>query len=123
MSKEVEVSQSFPRLTVYSDENFRGRRRILRGNLGIRNTDLILDGIESLKFFSPRAGATLVVFSRTRFRGAFRVFRGNTNLRILDNLIRGGDVESIISSDRFLSEREIRRIRATGILPIGFRRI
>lgn len=51
MKKTVNVSQTYPRLTVYSEENYRGRSRIYRGNTGLRNLDNILDGVESLRFF------------------------------------------------------------------------
>lgn len=121
MNKEVHVSQTYPRLTVYSDENFRGRSRIYRGNLGIRDTDNILDGIESLRFFSTSSDATLVLFSRTRFRGSFRVLRGNRSIRDLDDFISGNDVESIISSNQRLTLAQIRRIRSSGDLPPGYR--
>ncbi|MBP2000628.1 hypothetical protein J2Z69_001659 [Paenibacillus shirakamiensis] len=113
----------YPRLTVYSDENFRGLSRTYRGNLGIRNTNFILGGVESLRFFSINRDATLVLFSRTRFRGNFRVYRGITNLRDLDDLINGNDVQSIISTNQLLTIAEIRRIQLTGILPRGYRRI
>lgn len=123
MVKEVQVSQTYPRLTVYDEENFNGRRRVYTGNLGIRNTDNILDGIESLRFFSTSSNATLVLFSRTRFRGSFRVLRGNHNLRDLDDFISGNDVESIISTNQRLTLDQIRRIRDTGTLPSGYRLI
>ncbi|WP_339315437.1 hypothetical protein [Paenibacillus sp. FSL R10-2734] len=123
MKKEVHVSQTFPRLTVYDEENLRGNRRILTGNLGIRNTDAILDGIESLRFFSTSSNATLVLFTRTRFRGNFRVIRGNRTIRDLDDFISGNDVESIISSNQRLTLEQIRTIRRTGNLPAGYRLI
>ena len=123
MEKEVHISQTYPRLTVYSEENYLGRSRIYRGNLGIRNTDNILDGIESLRFFSTSSNATLVLFSRTRFRGSFRVLRGNRSIRDLDDFISGNDVESIISTNQRLTLAQIRRIRESGELPAGYRLI
>jgi hypothetical protein len=123
MQKEVHVSQTYPRLTVYDEENFRGNRTIFTGNLGIRNTDNILDGIESLRFFSTSSNATLVLFTRTRFRGNFRVIRGNRNIRDLDDFISGNDVESIISTNQRLTLEQIRNIRSTGVLPSGYRLI
>ncbi|WP_339211853.1 hypothetical protein [Paenibacillus sp. FSL L8-0333] len=123
MKKEVHVSQTYPRLTVYDEENFNGRRRIYTGNLGIRNTDNILDGIESLRFFSTSSNATLVLFTRTRFRGNFRVLRGNHNIRDLDDFISGNDVESIISTNQRLTLEQIRNIRSSGNLPSGYRLI
>ncbi|WP_223068189.1 hypothetical protein [Paenibacillus caui] len=121
MPQDVHISQNFPRLTVWDEENFRGNRRVFTGNLGIRRIDNILNGIESLRFFSTNPNATLVLFARPRFRGAFLVLRGNRRLRDLDNLIGGRDVESLISSNRRLTLEEIRRIRRTGTLPPGFR--
>lgn len=123
MKKEVHISQTFPRLTVWDEENFTGRRRVFTGNLGIRNTDNILDGIESLRFFSTSSNATLVLFTRTRFRGNFRVLRGNRSIRDLDNFISGNDVESIISSNQRLTLEQIRSIRSSGELPSGYRLI
>ena len=93
------------------------------GNLGIRNIDNILDGIESLRFFSTSSNATLVLFTRTRFRGNFRVLRGNRTLRDLDDLISGNDVESIISTNQRLTLQQIRNIRSSGDLPSGYRLI
>lgn len=123
MKKEVHVSQTFPRLTVWDEENLTGRRRVFTGNLGIRNTDNILDGIESLRFFSTSSNATLVLFTRTRFRGNFRVLRGNRSIRDLDDFISGNDVESIISSNQRLTLEQIRNIRSSGELPSGYRLI
>ncbi|KAF9126955.1 hypothetical protein ACTHSJ_22290 [Paenibacillus cellulositrophicus] len=123
MKKSVSIRQTYPRLTVYEEENFRGRSRIYRGNLGIRNTESILDDIESLRFFSTSSNATLVVFTRTNFRGNFRVYRGTTNLRDLDDLIGGADVNSLISSNSYLTLAQIRQIRDSGNLPSGYRYI
>lgn len=123
MKPNIPVLQTYPRLTVYDEENFRGRSRIYRGNLGIRNTDVILDGIESLRFFSTSSNATLVLFTRTRFRGNFRVIRGNRNIADLDDFIAGNDVESIISTNQRLTLAQIREIRRTGDLPSGYRLI
>lgn len=121
-SKQGIISQVVtPRLTVYSDENFRGRSRILRGNLGIRNIENIVGGIESLKFFSRNSNATLVLFTRTNFRGNFRVIRGNRNIRDLDDFINGRDVESLISTNQRLTLAQIRNIRDSGELPRGYR--
>ncbi|WP_342554057.1 hypothetical protein [Paenibacillus sp. FSL R7-0652] len=121
MKKTVSISQTYPRLTVYSEENYRGRSRIYRGNTGLRNLDNILDGVESLRFFSTSSNATLVLFTRPNFQGGFRVYRGNTNLRDLDDLIRGNDVESLISTNERLTLAEIRAIRRNRRLPAGYR--
>ncbi|KOY17578.1 hypothetical protein [Paenibacillus xylanivorans] len=120
MKKTVHVSQTYPRLAVYSEEGYRGRSRVYRGNTGLRNLDNILGGVESLRFFSTSSNATLVVFTRPNFQGGFRVFRGNTNLRDLDDLIRGNDVESLISTNQRLSLEEIRAIRRNRTLPSGY---
>ncbi|MGF9700367.1 MULTISPECIES: hypothetical protein [Paenibacillus] len=120
MKKTVQVSQTYPRLTVYSEENYNGRSRIYRGNTGLRNLDNILGGVESLRFFSTSSNATLVVFTRPNFQGGFRVYRGNTNLRDLDDLIRGNDVESLISTNQRLTLAEIRAIRNNSRLPSGY---
>lgn len=116
-----ELTQTFPRLALWTEENFRGRVRVFRGNLGIRNLERF--DAESLRFFSTNRNATLVLFSRTNFRGAFRVFRGNRSIADLDDIIRGLDAESLISSNVGLTLAQIRTIRRTGVLPSGFRRI
>lgn len=122
---KVTISQQvvYPRLRLWTDENFRGRRFTWRGNVGLRNLDRLYGGIESLRFFSPSANATLVLFSRSNFRGNFRVFRGTTNLPDLDDIIRGDDPESLIISNRRLTLAQIREIRRTGRLPSGFRTV
>lgn len=113
------VSQTFPRLTVFTEENFQGRSRIGRGNLGIRNLDNL--DIESLRFFSTSSNATLVLFTRPNFQGNFRVFRGNRNIADLDDIIGGEDAESLVSSNIRLTLSQIREIRRTSTLPPGFR--
>jgi hypothetical protein len=122
---KVTISQQvvYPRLRLWTDENFRGRRFTWRGNVGLRNLDRLYDGIESLRFFSPSSNATLVLFSRSNFRGNFRVFRGTTNLADLDDIINGSDPESLIISNRRLTLDQIRQIRRTGNLPSGFRSV
>ncbi|WP_243767110.1 hypothetical protein [Paenibacillus agricola] len=104
MIRRIQATLVFPHLTVFSEENFRGASRIFRGNLGIRSTESILDGAESLRFFSTSQNATLVVFTRKNFKGNFIVYRGNRNLRDLDDLIRGNDVESLISFNQLYPE-------------------
>jgi hypothetical protein len=125
IAMKASVSQQvvFPRLFLYSEENFRGRRFVWRGNVGIRNLDRLYDDIESLRFFSPNANATLVLFDRPNFRGNFRVFRGTTNLRDLDDIIGGEDPDSLIISRARLTLAQIRQIRRTGNLPPGFRTV
>lgn len=121
--EKASISQVFPRLVLFSDENFRGRRFILRGNLGIRNIETRFGDIESLRFFSPNANATLVLFSRPNFQGRARVFRGSISIADLDNIIGGEDPESLVMANFRLSVAEIRQIRRTGELPSGFRTI
>jgi hypothetical protein len=123
MEKPVSISQIYPRLTVYSEENFRGLRRVYRGNLGIADIDAVLTGIESLKFFSTNPNASLVLFDRSRFRDNFVVLRGNRIIRELDDFLRRGDVESLIASNQRLTLAQIRKIRRTGELPPGYRLI
>ncbi len=102
---------------------FGGASRVYTGNSGIRDTETVLDGIESLRFFSTSSDATLVLFTRTRFKGNFQVFRGNRRFADLDDLIRGNDVESLISTNQRLTLQQIRNIRSTGKLPSGYRLI
>jgi hypothetical protein len=117
------ISQVFPRLFLFRDENYRGRRFVLRGNVGVRNLERSFGDIESLRFFSPNSNATLVLFSGRNFRGNFRVFRGTTNIADLDDIISGNDPDSLIISRSRLTLAQIRTIRRTGRLPEGFRTI
>lgn len=118
------ISQVWPRLYLYRDENYRGRRFVWRGNVGLQNLERQYDDIESLRFFTPQgSAATLVLFSNPNFRGRFRVFRGTTNIADLDDIIRGEEPESLIISNRRLTLAQIREIRRTGNLPEGFRRV
>ncbi|MDR6552642.1 hypothetical protein [Paenibacillus qinlingensis] len=119
----VQAKVTYPRLTVYSEKYFQGGNAILSGNIGIPNFDIPLGGMESLRFFSTNPGATLVLFSLTRFRGTFKVFHGVRNVSDFDNIISGNDANSLISTDKFLTLRQIRAIRDSGRLPNGFRRI
>ncbi|WP_340399051.1 hypothetical protein [Paenibacillus sp. FSL H8-0079] len=113
----------FGSLTVYSQENFRGLRRVYRGNLGIADVDSVLTGIESLRFFSTNPNATLVLFDRSRFRDNFYILRGNRSIRELDDILRRGDVESLIATNQRLTAAQVRRIQRTGNLPPGYRLI
>ncbi|MBY3624649.1 hypothetical protein HGO21_34680 [Acinetobacter sp. CUI P1] len=113
----------YPRLRVYSEENFRGLRRTYRGNLGIADIDSVLTGIESLRFFSTNPNATLVLFDRSRFRDNFVILRGNRSIRELNDFLRRGDVESLISSNQRLTPAQVRVIQRTGSLPSGYRLI
>ncbi|MNJ57920.1 hypothetical protein D3C77_535310 [compost metagenome] len=123
MTKAMVSQLVNPRLSLFREEDYSGRRFIIRGNVGIRNLDRSFGDIESLRFFSPSSNATLVLFSRRNFQGRFRVFRGVTNIADLDDIIFGNDPESIISSNSRLSLEQIRAVRRTGILPNGFRSI
>ncbi|WP_339315438.1 hypothetical protein [Paenibacillus sp. FSL R10-2734] len=117
------TSVIYPRLTVYSEENFRGRRRTYRGNLGFPDVDTIITGIESLRFFSTNPNATLVLFDRSRFRDNFVILRGNRSIRELDDFLRRGDVESLIATNERLTRAQVRAIQRTGNLPAGYRLI
>jgi hypothetical protein len=123
MIATISQQEVFPRLFLFSEENFRGRRFVWRGNVGLRNLDRLYDDIESLRFFSPSSNATLVLFDRINFRGNFRVFRGTTNIRDLDDIIRGESPDSLIISRSRLTLDQIRQIRRTGNLPQGFRSV
>lgn len=117
------ISQTYPRLTAYSEENYQGRTGIYRGNLGIANLEARLGGIESLRFYSTNGNATLVLFSRTGFRGSYRVYRSNVSLGDLEDIIGGSDAESLISTNANLTNAQIQAIRSSGRLPSGYRRL
>ena len=117
------TSVIYPRLTVYSEENFRGLRRTYRGNLGFPDVDTVITGIESLRFFSTNPNATLVLFDRSTFRDNFVILRGNRSIRELDDFLRRGDVESLIATNERLTPTQVRAIQRTGTLPSGYRLI
>jgi len=124
LAKTAKPLQTYPRLTVYTEENFQGRSAIYRGNLGIADLDKPLGGIESLRFFSTSGNATLVLFSRPGFKGNFRVYRGNHVIVDLDvDFIGGSDAESLISTNDRLTLAQVRAIRDSGNLPSGYRRL
>lgn len=123
MNKLQAAPVIYPRLRVYSEENYGGLRRTYRGNLGIADLDSVLTGIESLRFFSPNPDATLVLFDRSRFRDNFILLRGNRGIRELDDILRRGDVESLISSGERLTRARVRAIQRAGRLPSGYRLI
>ncbi|USB33650.1 hypothetical protein [Paenibacillus sp. YPG26] len=108
-----------PRLALFSEEDFRGRRIVFRGSVAIRNIERIFDEPESLRFRSNGRGATLVLFSRSNFRGRFRVIRTSRSIADLERTL-GFEVNSIILSSNRLTLEEIRLIRRTGNLPGGF---
>jgi hypothetical protein len=108
-----------PRLTLYSDENFRGRIRIFRGNRAIRNTERIFDEPESLRFRSIGRGATFVLFSRNNFKGTFRIIRISRSIADVERAL-GFEVHSIIMSSSRLTLQQVLNIRRTGNLPNRF---
>ena len=109
-------TQVFPVLNLFSDENFRGRRRTFRGSVAVRDMErrFGFDG-ESLRFFSTNPNATLVIFSDENFRGSFRIIRGSQNLRDVE------DVESFVMANFRISEAQVRRLQRTKRLPSNFR--
>lgn len=123
MAAKKETSILYPRLRVYSEENFRGLRRTYRGNLGLPDIDSILTGIESLRLFSTNANATLVLFDRSGFRDNFVILRGNRSISELNDILRRGDVESLIATNERLTPAKVRAIQRTGSLPPGYRLI
>jgi len=107
-------TQVFPVLRLYSDENYRGRRLTLRGNVASRDLERLFDA-DSLRFFSTNPNATLVIFSEENFRGSFRIIRGNRNIRDID------DMESFVMANFRISEADVRRLQRTKRLPNNFR--
>lgn len=115
------IVQVFPRLQLFSNANYRGIRRTVRGNLGIRNLEARCGDVESLRFFSTNRNATLVLFSRTNFQGTFRIFRGIRNIADLDGIIAGRDSLSLVQANFRLTLEQIRTIQRNRRLPAGFR--
>ncbi|MNP69008.1 hypothetical protein D3C76_1650420 [compost metagenome] len=65
--------------------------------------------------------ATLVLFDRSSFRDNFVILRGNRSIRELDDILRRGDVESLIATNQRLTPAQARAIQRTGNLPAGYR--
>ncbi|MEK0317648.1 hypothetical protein [Cohnella sp. 56] len=116
----MRTNQLYPRLYLYSDENYCGNRYVWRGNRALRNLDRLYSRLGSLQFYSPRRDATLVLFSRANFRGRFRIYRGTTNIRNLNALFGGRGVGSLIMTSACLTPSQVREISRTGCLPPGF---
>ncbi|MDI4645248.1 hypothetical protein [Cohnella hashimotonis] len=114
------ISQVYPRLSLFSQKNYKGCRYVWRGNRALRDLRRLYSHLGSLRFFSPSREATLVLFSRPDFQGKFRIYRGTTNIPDLKCLFGGRGPGSLIISRYCLKHEQIKMIRRTGCLPPGF---
>jgi hypothetical protein len=121
-ARKATVQQLLPRLTLWSDANFSGRRLRFRGNLGVRSlVDFNFNDVLSSFDFVGTANSTLVLFSDINYQGNRRVFRGPTEVSFLSGF---NDVtSSFVMSRRRLSEAEINRIQNRGSAPNNFAEI
>lgn len=120
----VQANQISPRLTLYSQPSGQGDSVAFHGNLGVADTDEVLNRAQSLRFFSSRIGAMRVVFSEPGFQGKFRICRGSASSGVnLSDLIAGQRARSIISTNDSLTQADVREISRTGKLPDGYRMI
>ncbi|TNJ63870.1 hypothetical protein FE784_23655 [Paenibacillus hemerocallicola] len=117
--KKTAVTQLLPRLTLWSDANFSGRRLSFRGNLGVRSlVDFNFNDVLSSFTIVGGANITLVLFSDINYQGNRRVFRGPTDVSFLNGF---NDVtSSFVMSRRRLSNAEINRIQNRNSAPNNF---
>lgn len=120
--KKVAVNQLLPRLVLWSDANFSGRRLSFRGNLGVRSlVDFNFNDVLSSFTFAGGANATLVLFSDINYQGNRRVFRGPIEVSFLNGF---NDVaSSFVMSRRRLTTAEINRIQNRRSAPNNFAEI
>ena len=110
------------RLVLWSLNNFRGRRIIIRRggvaarDLGAFRFDNALSSFRLRNVVNARE-VTLVLFSRTNFRGNFRVFRGNRSVANLSTTNFNNVTSSFILVGRVLTDAQINQIRSTGTPP------
>ena len=124
MKKAKTKKPVYPRLYLYKVKNYGGRRFVWRGNVGIRNLNSTYSGgINSLRFYSPSADATLVLFDQANFTGNFRLFRGTTDLPDLDAAVCNSKPVSLIISQSPLTIAQIQQISRSGTLPPGYRTV
>lgn len=118
-TRKVKVAQVLPRLSLWSDANFQGRRLRFRGNLGVRslvvfNFNDVLSSFE----FTGRSTSTLVLFENVNYQGERRVFRGSTEVAFLNNF--NDRASSFIISRGRLTNAQIDRIQNRGSAPDNF---
>ncbi|GIP41203.1 hypothetical protein J31TS4_44830 [Paenibacillus sp. J31TS4] len=113
------ILQSTPRLTLWADANFSGRRLRFRGNLGVRNlVEFNFNDVLSSFEFEDGGRSTLVLFADINYQGDRRVFHGPQDVAFLSDF---NDVtSSFVMSRRRLSSREIDRIQRSARVPSGF---
>ncbi|MDF2724456.1 MAG: hypothetical protein K0Q59_4131 [Paenibacillus sp.] len=119
MIRRVGTSQLLPRLTLWSDANFSGRRLSFRGNLGVRNlVDFNFNDVLSSFSIAGGANITLVLFSDINYQGNRRIFRGPREISFLNGF---NDVtSSFIMSRRRLTVNEINQIQNRNSAPNNF---
>lgn len=65
------------RIGLYADDNYKGAKHILSGDIGIRDLSDHLGGVDSFRLRSS-SSATIVFFSKPDFAGSFIIFRGSS---------------------------------------------
>jgi hypothetical protein len=113
------TSQLLPRLSLWSDANFRGRRLRFRGNLGVRSLVVFNynDVLSSFRF-EGNNNSTLVLWRDINYQGPRRVFRGATEIALLSNF--NDEASSFVMSRGRLSNAAINRIENRGSAPNNF---
>jgi len=116
------LANSDVRLTLWSGNNFSGRRILFRrGGVAVRDLgafrfDNALSSFR-LRNVVQSTQVTLVLFSGINFQGAFRVFRGSQNVANLGNFNFNNVTSSLILVGRNLTNTEISQIQSTGRAP------
>ena len=110
------------RLTLWSGNNFTGRRIALRrGGVAVRDLGAFRfnDLLSSFRLRNVESSSqvTLVLFARINFQGSFRVYRGNRSVANLSADGFNNVTSSLILVGRVLTDAEIATIRRTGTPP------
>ncbi|MEF3306821.1 hypothetical protein [Paenibacillus sp. GYB003] len=117
--RKAQIAQVLPRLSIWADANFSGRRLRFRGNLGVRSLVVFnFNDLLSSFDFTGRAGSTLVLFENINYQGQRRVFRGSTEVSFLSDF--NDRTSSFIISRGRLTNAQIDRIQRRGSAPDNF---
>lgn len=123
--RKAVVKQAQPLLQLFSQTNFSGTRRQFRGNLGVRNLEVlgINDDAESFRFSSPSVTATLVLFTDRNYQGRFVIFNGPQNVEDLADFNIENQASSLIMSNTALSRNDVQLIQDNRQAPNNFAEI
>ncbi|CAG7644751.1 hypothetical protein ACFQI7_24795 [Paenibacillus allorhizosphaerae] len=117
--RKAVITQTLPQLTLWSDNEQRGRRLRFRGNLGVRSLVIFnFNDVLSSFVLTGNRNSTLVLFQDINYQGPRRVFRGSIEVDSLPDF--NDQTSSFILSRRRLSNAEIDRIQRRRVAPENF---